>query len=199
MVEREAMIDEERPLVAAVIYNRLNDGMPLGIDATTRFATGNYERAAHRSANWRPTRPYNTRTTPACRPARSPTPDWPRSRRPPSRQGGYLFYVVKPGTCGEHSFTESEAEFERTRPYKQAREAEGGESPTAAGDDAGDQAARRARPPSPTPARPRSDRRARGAGPRRRNGPTRRSTSPPDGVRAAGPGAAGPRDSSEPT
>ena len=43
MVEREAQIDSERQLVAAVIYNRLHEGMPLGIDATIRFATGNYK------------------------------------------------------------------------------------------------------------------------------------------------------------
>ena len=30
MVEREAQLDRERPLVAAVIYNRLKDGMTLG-------------------------------------------------------------------------------------------------------------------------------------------------------------------------
>jgi UPF0755 protein len=42
MVEREARLDRERPLVAAVIYNRLRAGMPLGVDATIRFATGNW-------------------------------------------------------------------------------------------------------------------------------------------------------------
>ncbi|MGA2008343.1 MAG: endolytic transglycosylase MltG, partial [Solirubrobacteraceae bacterium] len=34
MVEREAQVPSDRPLVAAVIYNRLHDGMTLGIDAT---------------------------------------------------------------------------------------------------------------------------------------------------------------------
>jgi cell division protein YceG involved in septum cleavage len=43
MIEREAQLEKERPLIAAVIYNRLREGMPLGIDATIRFATGNYE------------------------------------------------------------------------------------------------------------------------------------------------------------
>ena len=37
MIEKEVIAPEERPLVAAVIYNRLHDGMPLGIDATTRY------------------------------------------------------------------------------------------------------------------------------------------------------------------
>src|SRR5204862_6119862 len=38
MVEREVLVPDERPLVAAVIYNRLHAKMPLGIDATTRYA-----------------------------------------------------------------------------------------------------------------------------------------------------------------
>src|SRR4029078_8725342 len=34
MIEREALVPRDRRLIAAVIYNRLKDGMPLGIDAT---------------------------------------------------------------------------------------------------------------------------------------------------------------------
>jgi UPF0755 protein len=37
MVEGEAQVPSERPLVAAVIYNRLRDHMNLGIDATLRY------------------------------------------------------------------------------------------------------------------------------------------------------------------
>ena len=37
MVEEETIAPDERPLVAAVIYNRLKAGMPLGIDATIRY------------------------------------------------------------------------------------------------------------------------------------------------------------------
>src|SRR4029453_4403899 len=41
MVEREAQLDRERPLIAAVIYNRLKQGMPLGIEATIRCDENN--------------------------------------------------------------------------------------------------------------------------------------------------------------
>jgi len=37
MIEREAAVASERRLIAAVIYNRLRDGMQLGIDATLRY------------------------------------------------------------------------------------------------------------------------------------------------------------------
>lgn len=37
LVEREVVVDEERPIVAGVIYNRLAEGMPLQIDATVQY------------------------------------------------------------------------------------------------------------------------------------------------------------------
>jgi len=40
MVEREARVDEDRGKVARVIYNRLEAGMPMQIDATVQFALG---------------------------------------------------------------------------------------------------------------------------------------------------------------
>jgi UPF0755 protein len=41
LVEAEAKIDADRPLIASVIYNRLARGMPLQIDATLIYARGN--------------------------------------------------------------------------------------------------------------------------------------------------------------
>ncbi len=73
MVEREAQQPRERKLVAAVIYNRLKQGIPLGIDATTRYATGNWQRPLTQSQLALDS-PYNTRTQrgPAARPDRQP-------------------------------------------------------------------------------------------------------------------------------
>jgi UPF0755 protein len=39
LIEREAKIDEDRPKIARVIYNRLARGMPLAIDAAVRYGT----------------------------------------------------------------------------------------------------------------------------------------------------------------
>ena len=61
MIEREAGVPKQRKLVASVIYNRLHEGMTLGIDSTIRFATGNYEKPLTES-ELESNSPYNTRT-----------------------------------------------------------------------------------------------------------------------------------------
>ena len=60
MVEREAQVARERPLIAAVIYNRLHAHQPLGIDATIRYATGNWTPPLTQS-QLAIDSPYNTR------------------------------------------------------------------------------------------------------------------------------------------
>jgi uncharacterized YceG family protein len=130
MVEREAMVDRERPLIAAVIYNRLHEGMPLGIDATTRFATGNYEEPLTES-ELATDSPYNTRTNSGLPPGPIDSPGLAsiEAAAHPAK-ADYLFYVVRPGACGEHAFSATEAEFEAdVARYDEARAAAGGESP----------------------------------------------------------------------
>ena len=74
----------ERPLVAAVIYNRLHAGQPLGIDATIRYATGNWTEPLTKSELALDS-PYNTRTDagPAADPDRQSRPGLDRGRGPP--------------------------------------------------------------------------------------------------------------------
>jgi len=130
MVEKETPAPEERQLVAGVIYNRLHEGMPLGIDATTRFATGNYEEPLTES-ELAIDSPYNTRTNAGLPPGPIGSPGLAsiEAAAHPAKVD-YLYYVVKPGACGEHSFSSTAAEFEAdVARYNQAREAAGGESP----------------------------------------------------------------------
>ncbi|MGH2981672.1 MAG: endolytic transglycosylase MltG, partial [Solirubrobacterales bacterium] len=130
MIDREVQVPEERRLVAAVIYNRLSDGMPLGIDATTRFAVGNYTRPLTESELSDPS-PYNTRLHAGLPPGPIGNPGLAAiqaAARPAKTD--HLFYVVRPGTCGEHNFSSTEAEFSRDQAaYQRALEAKGG-SPT---------------------------------------------------------------------
>jgi UPF0755 protein len=63
MLEREAKTDAEKPMIAGIIHNRLDEGMALQIDATIQYAKG------HAGAWWKPVTlaeyksvnsPYNT-------------------------------------------------------------------------------------------------------------------------------------------
>jgi UPF0755 protein len=131
MVERETRVARERPLVAAVIYNRLHARQPLGIDATIRYATANWTRPLTKTELSLDS-PYNTRTRVGLPPTPIGNPGLAsiKAAAHPARVG-YLYYVVKPGTCGEHAFSNTFAEFERDQQrYTAAREAAGGKSPT---------------------------------------------------------------------
>lgn len=61
MVEGEAQVPSERPLVAAVIYNRLRDRMPLGIDATLRYGLHIPPTQSITESELHNPTPYNTR------------------------------------------------------------------------------------------------------------------------------------------
>ena len=131
LVEREAQLAKERPLVASVIYNRLKEGIPLGIDATVRFVTGNWERPLRQSELSNPS-PYNTRRSPGLPPGPIGSPGIAsiKAAARPARTN-YLFYVVKPGACGEHAFSATDAEFQRdVARYNSERAKRGGKSPT---------------------------------------------------------------------
>jgi peptidoglycan lytic transglycosylase G len=131
MVEREAQLARERPLIAAVIYNRLHARQVLAIDATIRYATGNWSSPLTKSQLALDT-PYNTRLNPGLPPGPIGNPGLAsiEAAARPARVG-YLYYVVKPGTCGEHAFSSTLAKFQADeRRYQQARDAAGGMSPT---------------------------------------------------------------------
>ena len=74
LIEREAANDEERPLVASVIYNRLREDTPLQIDATIQYARGK-PKAALSLEDLEIDSPYNTyrNTGPSSGPIASPS------------------------------------------------------------------------------------------------------------------------------
>lgn len=134
MVEREAQLGSERPLIAAVIYNRLREGMALGIDATIRFATGNYSQPLTES-ELAVDSPYNTRLNSGLPPGPIDSPGLAsiEAAAHPAKVD-HLFYVVKPGTCGEHAFSSTDAQFQAdVARYNSARAAAGGASPDSCG------------------------------------------------------------------
>jgi cell division protein YceG involved in septum cleavage len=135
MVEEEAGVESQRKLVAAVIYNRLHEGMPLGIDATTRFATGNYTKPLTES-ELAVDSPYNTRTNAGLPPGPIDNPGLAsiEAAAHPAKVD-YLFYVAEPGACNKLAFAKTEAEFEEdVARYNTAREEAGGNSPDSCGE-----------------------------------------------------------------
>jgi UPF0755 protein len=135
LIEDEAGVPSQRKLVASVVYNRLHEGMPLGIDATIRFATGNYEQPLTES-ELAVDSPYNTRTSTGLPPGpiNSPGLTAIEAAAHPAKSG-FLFYVNKPNTCNELAFAKNEAEFEAdVAAYNSAREANGGNEPTSCGE-----------------------------------------------------------------
>ena len=130
MIEKEIQVANERPLAAAVIYNRLSAGDTLGIDATLRYELGNYDEQLLQSELDAAT-PYNTRINPGLPPTPIANPGLAsiEAAAKPAKSDVY-FFVVKPGTCGEHEFTADADEFAAAQArYEEALAAEGG-SPT---------------------------------------------------------------------
>jgi UPF0755 protein len=130
MVEREIQVPEERPLAAAVIYNRLAAENPLGIDATIRYEDGNYDEQLLQSRLEQDT-PYNTRTHPGLPPTPIGNPGLAsiEAAAKPAKSDAFYF-VIKPGTCNEHVFVETEEEFTAAEAEYQAALQEQGGSPT---------------------------------------------------------------------
>jgi UPF0755 protein len=110
LVQAEARKAHDFPLVASTIYNRLRLGMPLGLDSTTRYATGNYTRPLTVS-QLHSSSPWNTRThrglppTPIDSPALSALQ---AAAHPP--QTNYVYFVNRPCASGALAFTASYAQ-----------------------------------------------------------------------------------------
>jgi UPF0755 protein len=112
MVEREASVPSERPLVAAVIYNRLHDHMQLGIDATLRYGLHIRPTASITKLQLASSNPYNTRRffglppTPIANPGLASL----EAAAHPAKVD-YLYYVRKPDHK-HHFFTASASAFD---------------------------------------------------------------------------------------
>jgi UPF0755 protein len=136
MIEREAQSEHDRPLIAAVIYNRLREGIPLGIDATIYYAvelqkgiatyTGELTQSMLKIDS-----PYNTRThkglppTPISNPGEASIHAAAHPAHVP-----YLYYVAGADGCGEQVFSKTYAQFEKdVAAYDAAVKKNGGKPP----------------------------------------------------------------------
>jgi uncharacterized YceG family protein len=111
MVEKETIVPSERPLVAAVIYNRLKAGMPLGIDATIRYGLDVPGTESLRQSHLQSDNPYNTRNRQGLPPTPIANPGLASMQAAAHPANVNYLYFVRKGESDEHFFTASESEF----------------------------------------------------------------------------------------
>jgi UPF0755 protein len=114
LVEAEAKVPEDRPLIAAVIQNRLRAGMKLQIDATVLYALGQHKDRVLYS-DLEVDSPYNTYRvnglppTPIAAPGKASL----QAVLDPAKED-YLYYVLFDKN-GKHAFASTPDEFERLK------------------------------------------------------------------------------------
>ncbi|SNS61070.1 UPF0755 protein [Geodermatophilus saharensis] len=114
MVQSETLLDEERPNVAQVVYNRLAQGIPLGIDATLAYGlqkNGNELTVTDLQTD----SPYNTRTRAGLPPTPISAPGEASLEAALAPSTGDLLYYVLESQDGRHFFTASYDEFVAAR------------------------------------------------------------------------------------
>lgn len=128
IVEREAVVDDERPSIAGVYLNRLARGMKLQADPTVQYALG-YQPA---TGQWwkspvyleeydRVESPYNTYKTTGLPPGPICSPGLKSIQAVLApAEHDYLYFVAEPGGTGRHVFAETyEEHLENVRRYQQ--------------------------------------------------------------------------------
>lgn len=113
LIERETAVAEERPLVASVIYNRLEVDMPLQIDAAIVYARGGGSDAVtyddlEIDSPYNVYRNYGLTPGPICSPQISSI----EAVLAPA-DTDYLYYVASPEGDGTHRFSSDYEQFER--------------------------------------------------------------------------------------
>lgn len=118
IIETEAKLPEERPIVASVIYNRLQKNIPLAVDSSVIYASKlegkwRYDGKVYKSDIERRS-PYNTRIYSGLPPGpvASPGASSLQAALNPATTD-YLYYVRNPARDdGAHNFYNNSAEFE---------------------------------------------------------------------------------------
>ena len=119
LIETESKFDDERAVVASVIYNRLKRGMALGIDQTTVYIAkmqNRWDGTIHKS-DLEVDSPYNTRKYAGLPPTPiSSVSESALAAALNPAQTDYLFYVLNvEKNDGSHHFFNSAADFERAK------------------------------------------------------------------------------------
>jgi UPF0755 protein len=112
MVEKEVQVPKERPLVAAVIYNRLHARLSLGIDATIRYGLHIPPTEPIHQSQLDSDSPYNTRKFAGLTPTPIANPGLASLQAAAHPAKVDYLYFVRKADCKSHFFTASEKEFD---------------------------------------------------------------------------------------
>ena len=115
LIEEEAKVDVDRPLMARAIYNRLVQDIPLQIDATVYYAAGKSFTEDLFQSDLDSESPWNTYTTPGIPPTPIAAPGEAALRAALAPAvGDYLFWARTDhdGIVGAHTFSATNAEHE---------------------------------------------------------------------------------------
>jgi UPF0755 protein len=110
LIEEETKVPEEGPQVAQVIYNRLRLGIPLGIDATSRYEAV-LEGRDRGDIDFTSDSPYNTRRQQGLPPTPIASPGRAAIEAALNPTDGPWIYYVLEDADGHHFFTDSDREF----------------------------------------------------------------------------------------
>jgi UPF0755 protein len=124
LIETESRLNEERPVVASVIYNRLDKGMPLGIDQTAVYIAKMENRwdGVINKSDLKSNSPYNTRKVVGLPPGpiSSVSESSIKAALYPAKTN-YLYYVLNVEKKDKsHNFYSKAAEFEHGKAAYQA-------------------------------------------------------------------------------
>jgi UPF0755 protein len=113
LIEREVREDEERPLVASVVYNRLEQGMKLEFCSTVQYILGEPQ-AVLSIADTRIESPYNTYLNPGLPPGPICSPGEAAIKGALNPEDtDYLYFVLKSKDAKTHNFAATYEEFLR--------------------------------------------------------------------------------------
>jgi UPF0755 protein len=116
IIEREAVVPSERPIMAGVFYNRLDDGMKLDTDPTVQYAVANADPVSRQKYGWWKTdltlddlaidSPYNTYKYPGLPPGPICNPGLASLQAAVDpAPSDFLYFVAKPD--GSHAFAKT--------------------------------------------------------------------------------------------
>jgi len=103
LIEREVVVDEERPIVSGIIANRLNKKMPLQIDATIQYLLDQPKELTYDDLKLES--PYNTYLNTGLPPGPIASPSMKSIEAALyPEETDYLYYVTKKDGSNEHLF-----------------------------------------------------------------------------------------------